>query len=250
MTDSIAEIEAQRARWTRYRERQRLTLEFNDEFASGGLGKHVDNLDLRLAFLPADPEAAVVPLDQDTMEWLRQRRSNVRVLPSHRERATAQALVSYEQRREDHGWDGYVAVLEHGGIELGAEISYTLKDLRVFSLLGAVEMAAAIARMQADAAERWQVALPYELVIALRNTRGATLGGFAEGWAEPGQGLLDYETCLDEHVLVRRELDGPIDPKAIAIGVGDDFERAFGTVRRRHFARSGQFEGRLGSNIV
>lgn len=243
MTANILEAEAQRGRWARYRERQRLSVEFGDEFARGGLGRHVHNLDLRLIFLPADPEAAV-------MEWLRQRRSGHGVLPSHRERATAQALVSYEQRREDRGWDAYVAVLEHGGIELGAGISYTVSELRVFSLLGAVAMSAAIARMQAEAADRWQVQFPYELLIALRNARGATLGGFAEGWPEPGQGLFGYETCLDEHVMIRRELHESIDPEGVAIEVGDHLERAFGATSQRHFARGGRHQGQLDPNVL
>ena len=250
MTMSMLEVEAQRARWARHRDLQRLNTEFGDEFASGGLGRHVESLDFRLMFVPADPEAAVVRLDKDTMEWLKEHRSQARVLPRHRERATAQALVSYEQLRDDRGWDAYVAVHQHGGLEIGGAISYTVRDTKVFSLLQAASMAAAVSRMQVDAAERWQVESPYELLVALRNIRGATLGNFAEGWAEPGQGLFDYETALEEHVLLRRELHGAFEPESIAVDVGEALERAFGTTWRRHLARRGEHEGRLDPRIL
>ncbi|MDP8930700.1 MAG: hypothetical protein M3O70_19565 [Actinomycetota bacterium] len=41
----------------RYRRRQQLHLDAGEDFARGGLGRHVDNLDVRLLFLPSDPQA-------------------------------------------------------------------------------------------------------------------------------------------------------------------------------------------------
>lgn len=246
----MLEVETQRARWARHRDLQRLNIEFGDEFASGGLGRHVESLDFRLLFVPADPEASAVPLDNTTMEWLKEQCSNAPVLPRHHKRATVQALVSYEQQREDRGWDAYVAVHKHGGVEVGAAISYAVRDTRVFRLRTAVSMAAAVTRMQIDAAERWQIEPPYELLVALRNARGATLGNFAEGWVEPGQGLFDFEVALEDHVLLRRELHRAFEPESIAVDVGDDLERAFGTTLRRHLAGRGEHEGRLDPRIL
>ncbi len=67
---TIHDIDAQRARWLRYRTSQRLTIEAGEDFALGGLGRYVDGLDLRLVFLPEDPDADGVPLDRDTLGWL------------------------------------------------------------------------------------------------------------------------------------------------------------------------------------
>ncbi len=71
---TIHDIDAQRARWLRYRTSQRLTIEAGEDFALGGLGRYVDGLDLRLAFLPEDPDADGVTLDSDTLDWLKQHR--------------------------------------------------------------------------------------------------------------------------------------------------------------------------------
>ncbi len=73
MKGTIHDIDAQRARWLRYRTSQRLTIEAGEDFALGGLGRYVDGLDLRLAFLPEDPDADGVTLDSDTLDWLKQR---------------------------------------------------------------------------------------------------------------------------------------------------------------------------------
>jgi hypothetical protein len=71
---TIHDIDAQRARWLRYRTSQRLTIEAGEDFALGGLGRYVDGLDLRLAFLPEDPDADGVTLDSDTLDWLKEQR--------------------------------------------------------------------------------------------------------------------------------------------------------------------------------
>jgi hypothetical protein len=46
-----------------------------DEFAQGGLGRYADRLDVRVLFLPSDPEADVVPLDADVLAWLKEERT-------------------------------------------------------------------------------------------------------------------------------------------------------------------------------
>ena len=54
---------------------------------------------------------------------------------------------------------------------------------------------------------------------------------------------------MEDHVLVRRELDGTLDPEAYAIDIGDRVEQAFGSVARRHLARRGEFQGRFDPRI-
>lgn len=74
--------------------------------------------------------------------------------------------------------------------------------------------------------------------------QGAALGGFAEGWREIGQGLHGFKTCLDDHVLLRWELD-EIEAENIAMGAGDRMEPAFGTTHRRHLASRGEYADRF-----
>jgi hypothetical protein len=95
----------------------------DEDFAVGGLGRHADALDARLLCLPSDPLADAVPLDQETLVWLKQSRQSPYGgrYPSwgSRERATSGALVLYEQYREDAGWTRYLALHRHGGVEVG-----------------------------------------------------------------------------------------------------------------------------------
>jgi hypothetical protein len=73
----------------------------------------------------------------------------------------------------------------------------------------------------------------------------ATLGAFAEGWAQPGQGLWYFTTCLDDHLLLRYEVDDVIDAQQYAVGLGDRLEQAFGSIRRRHLAHTGDHTGHV-----
>jgi len=139
----------------------------------------------------------------------------------------------YSQYRNDAGWSRCLALHRHGGIEVGiGHLAYTHREVRVFPLRPIVGLAWITAALQAEAAERWALSGPFEITVALRDTSRATLGSFAEGWAEPGYGLAEFSTCLDEHLLLRKEVDGAIDPMSLAIDLGDRVEQAFGSVEQ------------------
>ena len=200
MNGTIHEIDAQRARWLRYRTDQALRLDAGDEFARGGLGRHPDNLDVRLLFLPADPDGDVISLDREVLAWLKGPRQSPYggSYPQWgpQERGTNGALVVYDQYREDAGWKRYLALHRYGGIEVGvAHLAYGVSEVRAFPLRPIVGLAWTAAALFAEVADRWQLQGPVEITVALRNTRQATLGGFAEGWAEPGRDR-DFAKCL------------------------------------------------------
>jgi hypothetical protein len=247
---TLHDIDAQRARWLRYRTSQRLTIEAGEDFAVGGLGGLVDGLDLRLAFLPEDPDADGVPLDSDTLDWLREPRPTPYGGPppqwGNQGRPTSTALVMYDQYRDDAGWVRFLALHRHGGIELGrGNFAYQVRGTRVFPLRQIVGLGWIAAALQSDVADRWRLNSPFELTVALRNTSGATLGSFAEGWAEPGTGFWDFTTCIEDQILLRWEVDEGIDPERLALALGDRLEQAFGSTRRRHLAHRGDYEGRF-----
>lgn len=67
---TIVEVDAQRARWERYRSKLGLTEDAGDDFALGGLGRLVTGLNARLVVLPADPLDAIA-LDAELLERLK-----------------------------------------------------------------------------------------------------------------------------------------------------------------------------------
>jgi len=250
MNGPIRDVEAQRARWVAYRHHQGLAQETSDGFAQGGLGGLVEDLDVRLLVLPADPHADSVRLDGETLSWLKQQRDSPygggAVEWGHRSRATSTALVLYDQYRDDKGWDRYLALHRHGGVDFGfGRVAYQLRDTHIFALRAIVGVAWSVLAIQVEAIARWSLEQPFELTVALRGTKGATLGNFAEGWVEPGQGLHDVATCIEEHVLLRWELDAHVELSQVATELGDRIEQAFGTTHRRHLAHRGRYEGQF-----
>jgi hypothetical protein len=247
MSPSVAEVEAQRARWVRYRENQGLVSTASSEFARGGLARHVEDLDIRVMFLPADPEEVVVLFDSNVLARLVDRPGPYAGTPvgwGHREHATSSALVRYDQYREDRGWTRYLALHRHGGLEGAATLyAHEAEGTRIFHLRGMVALVWTLAALQAEAVITWAVPGPLEFVMALRNTKGATLGHFAEGWAEFGRDYWDSATCLDDSVLLRWKLETDFDPETLALEAGNRLEQSFGTTQRRHLASRGAYQG-------
>lgn len=247
MKGPILEVEAQRARWVTYRQHEAMVEAAGDAFAQGGLGGLVEDLNVRLLFLPTDPLSDSVSLDGETLGWLKDQRESPYgggpVTWGHRTRSSSSALVVYDRYRDDRGWDRYLALLRHGGIEFGSGNStYQLGDTRVFALRQIVGLTWSALAIQAEAIDRWTIHSPFELTVALRKTKSATLGSFAEGWREPGQGLHDMVTCIEEHVLLRWELTERFEVDQVALELGDRLEQVFGTTHRRHLAHRGEYQ--------
>jgi hypothetical protein len=248
--DHVRDVDAQRNRWATYRQRQGLVEDAGDGFAAGGLGDQMENLDVRLLILPSDPLADVVPLDKEALDWLEQQRDSPfegsQMEWGHRSRASSTALVVYNQYDENKGWDRYLALHRHGGVEFASSrLAYQLREMRIFALRNIVGFSWSVLAIQAAAIKRWAIQHPFELTVALSNTRGATLGDFAEGWAQPGQGLFEFSKCTEENILLRWEIDEEFDASEIALDLGDRIEQAFGTTHRRHFARTGPYDGKF-----
>lgn len=249
MKGPIRDIDAQRTRWSVHRQLLNLVHQADDHFALGDLGAFVRDLDVRLLFLPADPHADVVSLDRATLEWLKPERPSPYgggpIQWGSNSRTTSSSVLLYNQYSSDRLWDRYFAIHRHGGCEVGfGSYAYDLQGTRTFSLRHMVGLAFSALALQAEAIDRWQPEPPFELTVGLRNTRGTTLGGFAEGWREPA-GPAEPATCIEDHVLLHWELNAGFVVENVAIDLGDRVEQAFGTTNRRHLAQRGEYEGRF-----
>ena len=164
----------------------------------------------------------------------------------HETRVTSRALVLHDQYGADRGWSRYLALHRHGGLELASgRCSHEGRGTRIFDLRHIVGLVWSALTLQREVISRWRIEAPFELTVSLRGTTGATLGGFAEGWREPGQGLFEFSTCVRDNVVLRWGLDEGLEVEEIALDVGDRIEQAFGTTSRRHLAHRGEHEGRF-----
>ena len=140
----------------------------------------------------------------------------------------------------------YIALRRHGGLEAGlTRAAWSGRQgRRVFSLRYLVAAMWSIADLQVAAAAKWAIDGPWEISLALRDTAGAALGDFAEGWAPFGDFRNDGTGCGEPHVLHRWTVD-EIELQALAFGAGDRIENSFGTTHQRYLAHRGSYEGQF-----
>jgi hypothetical protein len=63
------QLELIRARWIRYRERERLVNPTAEDFGAGGLARLIRDPSPRLLVLPSDPEVHISDFDEAFWEW-------------------------------------------------------------------------------------------------------------------------------------------------------------------------------------
>ena len=217
---------------------------------------------VRIVALPADPSAVIIDFDEIFWPWWKERQitqvgSGGSIRWGQEERATAHAALYYVSaaRRDDEPLQlsRYLALHRSGGIDLGLGHSgaWTRQDQRVFQLTSIVAHLWATLRLLAEVATRWPtVSAPFELTVALRDTRGAVLGGVAEGWRDANHGAFGWEppVCWDQNVILRLEVPEVLDdPRAreLAERLGGWVEDAFGSRDRRFLPRTGDSAGHL-----
>jgi hypothetical protein len=252
----MSDFDRDRTRWThtgwrRYREGVLMTDPPTGEtFASGGLAAHASSLDVRVVVLPADVESAdTVALDADTAEWIAQDRpapyGGRGIQWGHSTTATSTALVRAWWYRDDQEWSRYLAIHRHGGLEAGITgLCWEANGQRGFALRRTVGVLWIIAQLQIEAAVKWSIEGPWEVSLAMRDTVGATLGDFAEGWAQFGDFRHGGNVCREAHVI-HRWITEAIDPPSLALNAGARLENSFGTTHRRHLAHRGEYEGQF-----
>lgn len=242
-----------RAGWRRWRAGPDLTDTESESFGDGGLARLIPDRTPRFLIVPSDPGAHLAEFDADFWEWWGSESSD----PStggptswgpHKV-PTADAAVFGTDYGES-GWSRYLALYRNGALEagLGEHGSREVREQqRIFWLSRIVGRCWAAATRYVDVVQRFELEPPFEVCLVLRETRGAALGGFAEGWAEPGSFEHIAEPCAVPNLLIRREyLDWPASPdalQAMAFSLGAQVEDAWGVTQRRFLAHRGDYEG-------
>jgi hypothetical protein len=245
----------QRLVWRRRRGELGLLNPHLADFASGGLATLADPLDIRVVILPADPDAGdTVALNDDSAAWIQESHPSPyggsQLNWGHSLVVTSHALVRANWYRDDHLWERYLALHRHGGLEVGmTALTQHHGDRRMFALRHIAGLMWIVAALQREVAERWAVAGPWQVNLALRNTLGAGLTLFAEGWDDRHPWFLDRaQGCAEPHVLHTWERP-ELDPEALGLDAGCRVENSFGSVRQRHLARTGSFAGAFDPRI-
>jgi hypothetical protein len=257
----MSDFDRDQTRWTRTgwrRHRKGLLMTdppSGEDFASGGLAAQAAPLDVRVVVLPADVESADrVALDADTAEWIAQDRpapyGGRSIQWGHSTCATSSALVRAAWNGDDQEWNRYLGIHRHGGLEAGITgLSWQANGQRGFALRRTVASVWIVAQLQIEAAEKWSIEGPWELSLAMRNTADATLGDFAEGWAQFGDFRHGGSVCREAHVFHRWAIES-IHPPSLALDAGARLENSFGTTHRRHLAYRGEYEGEFDPRFV
>jgi hypothetical protein len=246
----LHEHELLRARWRRFRDRQRLADPEAVDLGLGGLGRHVPNLSVRFLVLPADPEATVISFDDDFWQWWGEERPN----PFHGRPAdwgnyrtpTAEAAVRHDQLADDRwSWDTYLALHRSGTLEfgLGGGGARHHRDEHVFFLIAIVGHIWVALSHSTASLERFGIGGPWELTVALRGTRGAQLGDLADGWAGPFD-LRGRHLPKNPHphlLHVREVFEWPKDAdglRSLVFHFGDVVEDSWGRPERRYLSNT------------
>ena len=104
--------------------------------------------------------------------------------------------------------------------------------MKWFFLTSIVDIATSALALARSAIQEWEVSGPFELTVALADTEGTQLGGFAQGWRQnPWHEARD--SCIEPNLLLRWESDSPFDTGEYSVRVGERIENAFGTTNRR-----------------
>jgi hypothetical protein len=262
--NELETVEVYRRRWRRARSRLRLIDTEADDFGTGGLGRFVEDVGVRLLILPADPEANVVEFDNDFWTWWLEDRPNAFEATSRtnwgpRHCPTSDAAVRFDRWTDDRWkWEQYLALHRSGALEfalgrIGVHEWLTRQDevrVRGFHLVPIVGRTWNALALYGRVINEMQVRGPWEASLALTRTSGALLGTVALGWRDFQDWHFESEIpiCGEPNVFLRREIEEWPDEDGIqtlAFLFGAMVDDAWGTKSRRflvHESREGTGE--------
>lgn len=229
-----------------------------EQFAAGGLGALAVPPTVRIAVIPGDPCAQIIP-GQDPAAVIPQ----LTTLPGGQQlphlgvvRGTSSGYVGYSHAREDGLWRSFAAVHWHGGVDFfpgdqgGREWDVPLGSRRrVVYLLQSVTWARVAFDLQRQMVGQFTVAGPFRAILGVAHAAGASLGNLGAGWPEPGgAGFWDGPTAVEQQVLLQEDIPEWPDAaggEALALRFGARLDLAFGGPGNRHLDRTGTMAGRF-----
>lgn len=250
-------LEEQRRIWRRVRQQLGLASVDDDRFALRGSPPVAESIAGRLLILPRDPSGTAIEFDEDFWEFFPNPCPDPvtggRTDFGDAKRSLANCAVLYEQDWADSAapWRSYLALYRSGALDLTFPASFARGDApRVFHEIGIVAWTWSAFARYSRIVETYEIAGPFEVTLALRNTQGAAIGGFGEGWLDPFRDPFRTEglpRCIEPHVLLRLELDPWPDgvESEEAFRLGGWIENAWGQSSRRFLARLGEFAGQF-----
>jgi hypothetical protein len=211
---------------------------------------------VRIAVLPGDPSSQLVLADDPkTVVPQLTRLPRGQQLPYNGlVRGTSSGYVGYTPGEGDR-WQEFYAVNWHGGVDfyLGDKGARHWEfapgsRTRVVFLRECVGSAWGAFDLQRQVNERFQIAGPFRVIVAVADTAGAVLGSLGEGWPEPGSGFFGQTMAIESRVLLSEDLPSWPDEKgveALALRFGARLDLTFGGPGGRHLNRVGPEAGKF-----
>jgi hypothetical protein len=213
------------------------------------LAQFVSDPAVRLLILPADPTTFIVRFDRDFWSWWGEDRQNPflgaqRTIWGTQSTPTADAAVTFNRRGDTKWeWESFLALHRHGGLEavLGEYGARSWKEdeasERAFWLTEIVGRSWVALELYAEVVDRFELIGPWEITLAMVNTRNAQLGNLATGWKDIGDWWpSERPRCPEPNLLLRREIDSWPDNSGrqdLAFSLGEQIEDSWGMSNRR-----------------
>jgi hypothetical protein len=241
---SLSEIEVARERW---RAKARLLGLPDPDGLAGrrGLARRFAEFSTRIVVLPAGPFRSDIEFNTELWDWWAEERPAPFGGPVRWSRSLPTADAAARVQGYADKWEACLALHRHGGVEVLSDDFYTAGDAtRTLPLVRTVALLWICLDAQAWVLEHLEVRGPWQVSLALHDTKDALLGNVAEGWVEPHDFMAhDPPRCPDPNVLIARELElfptEPDDLRELALDLGGRIEDAWGSTERRFLARAG-----------
>ena len=235
----LLRIELQRSRWRRERQRLHLDDQNDPDFCCDIFGFEPHPF-VRPLLLPADPESEVLEFDQDfwsLLETLPDPVHGGQAAWGSPERGRRVAMLACTTQKNCYQ---YLAVFRSGAVEmaLGEFATFESNDRRWFRLVTLVGCSWAALDAFGLVAERFGLAGPCQVTLALRDTKGASLSNVGQGWEQ----RYEHARCSENHlalVLELPSLPAAQTAKDTAFLLGSRVEESFGCLERRFLDRDG-----------
>lgn len=233
-----AETDLYRRRWRRVRQGLKLCDVEDAAFARGDLGARITGLRMRLVVLPSDPEANHLRFDKEFWDWWRQHcPAQDRGAPFGQEvRPTAWAATWYSVTN-DTDWTAYLALRRSGTLDVGVGpgCASMWTDFLAFRLVPMVGRCWIALEAYREMVEHLNLVGPFELSLALCDTKGAYLGHFASGWRDLGDPIVRALAAAEAAYLGTWEVHSLAadDVRNWVVTLGSWLEDCWGSTDRR-----------------